>query len=92
MLEGRFLDMSQLSAEDFTKIQSGYNDFLNKRCNSYFGYVNKDTLKTLNRLFNYVDTRSWVSGAIIGSLSVAGYMYVKNKNKEQNEKQSNKIE
>ena len=92
MLEGRFLDMSQLSAEDFTKIQSGYNDFLNKRCNKYFGYVYNDTLKTLTRLFNYVDTRSWVSGAIIGGLSVAGYMYVKNKNKEQNEIQTNKIE
>lgn len=91
-MEGRFLDMSQLSAEEFTKIQSGYNDFINKRCDKYFGYVDKDTLKTLNRLFNYVDTRSWVAGAIVGGLSVACYMYIKNKNKQQNEKPTDEIE
>lgn len=91
-MEGRFLDMSQLSAEEFTEIQSGYNDFINKRCDKYFGYVDKDVLKTLNRLFNYVDKRSWVAGAIVGGLSVACYMYVKNKNKQQNEKPTDEIE
>ena len=84
----RFLDCSELSMQEFTKVQAGYNDFLNNRCDNYFGYVDKKTLKYLNRVFDYVDGRSWISGALIGGLSVAAYVWCKNQTKEHNEKTS----
>ena len=84
----RFLDCSELSMQEFTKVQAGYNDFLNNRCDKYFGYVDKKTLKYLNRAFDYVDGRSWISGTLIGGLSVAAYVWYKNQIKEHNEKTS----
>lgn len=64
----RFLDCSELSMEQFTKIQNGYNCFLNDTNKArYFGYVDKTELKTLNRLFGYCDRRSWFSGFVIGA-------------------------
>ena len=48
----------------------------------------KKTLKDLNRVFDYVDGRSWISGALIGGLSVAAYVWYKNQTKEHNEKTS----
>ena len=84
----RFLDCSELSMQEFTKVQAGYNDFLNNRYGKYFGYVDKKILKDLNRAFDYVDGRSWISGALIGGLSVAAYGGDKNQTKEHNEKTS----
>lgn len=43
MMDGkRFLDCTELSMKQFTKIQNGYNDFLNNDNKArYFGYVDK---------------------------------------------------
>lgn len=79
----RNLDLSSLSAEEFMRVQSGWNDFLLKKGPSYFGYVDKKTLKQLNRLFGYCDRASWVSGAIVGGVAVALYLGHKKKKSEE---------
>ena len=84
----RFLDCSELSMEQFTKIQNGYNDFLNSTNKArYFGYVDKTELKILNRVFGYVDGRSWMSGLLIGvGTTIFCYNYKKLKENERKRK------
>lgn len=88
----RILDMSALSQADYERIKTGWEQFNKNDCARYFGYVDKKDLKKLCRVFNYVDTRSWVSGllfvpAVIGGAYV-GYKiseFVDNRRKENNE-------
>ena len=89
----KVIDMSMLSDESAARIANGWKLFNeNTKIPRYFGYVDKTELKAMNRAFNYVDTRSWVSGAIIGAGLVLGYGYHQLRKKKAKEKNVEKEE
>ena len=68
------LDLTGMSDYEIATIKQGYKYFMNGKDIRYFGAIlNKKDLKRVNRTFNYVDTRSWISGAIIGAAAVGFY-------------------
>ena len=68
------LDLTGMSDYEIATIKQGYKHFMNGKDIRYFGAIlNKKDLKRVNRTFNYVDTRSWISGAIVGAAAVSFY-------------------
>ena len=88
----KILDMSALSQADYDRIKTGWEQFNNNDCARYFGYIDKKDLKKLCRMFNYVDTYSWIGGllfvpVVLGG-AYAGYKistFIENKRQENNE-------
>ena len=90
-MENKILDLSALNDVDYELVKQGYNDFINgdKTKFGYFGYVDKRTLKMLNRCVS----RSRIIGPIIGGLIGIGiivsgkYLLEEYKKKSKNENQ-----
>ena len=84
----KVIDMSMLSDWEAASIADGWRKFNeNTKIPRYFGYVDKTDLKAMNKAFKYVDTKSWVSGVVVGAGLVLGYGYYKlrkKKTKEEN--------
>lgn len=67
-MKERFLDMSVLSLEEFNKIKGGYDLFIsNTKKLRYFGYVDKKSLKHLNKAFGYVNPKTFLQGCAFGA-------------------------
>ena len=76
IMEGKVLDLTMLSEVDVARVKSGFSQFQNNKGVGYFGAVlSKKDVKALNRLFGYVDKRSWIAGALFGIGST--YLYLK---------------
>ena len=75
-MENKFLDMSMCSQEEFERVKNGFDKFINNTDRRrFFGYADKKELKKLNRMFNYVDGRSWFAGVMFIPVMV-GTTYV----------------
>lgn len=61
-------------------IVAGFSKFV---CNTekarYFGYVDKDGLKDLCKMFNYTDTRSFVKGGITAAVIIGAVNFLRRK-------------
>ena len=80
------LDLTGMSDYEIATIKQGYKYFMNGKDIRYFGAIlNKKDLKRVNRTFNYVDTRSWISGAIVGAAAVSFYEVYKRAKKNKDE-------
>ena len=80
------LDLTGMSDYEIATIKQGYTYFMNGKDIRYFGAIlNKKDLKRVNRTFNYVDTRSWISGAIVGAAAVSFYEVYKRAKKNKDE-------
>ena len=85
------LDLTGMSDYEIATIKQGYEYFINGKDFRYFGAIlNKKDLKRVNRAFNYTDTRSWISGAIVGAAAVGFYeVYKRSKKKKAEVKEEN---
>ena len=80
------LDLTGMSDYEIATIKQVYKYFMNGKDIRYFGAIlNKKDLKRVNRTFNYVDTRSWISGAIVGAAAVGFYEVYKRSKKNKDE-------
>ena len=80
------LDLTGMSDYEIATIKQGYKYFMNGKDIRYFGAIlNKKDLKRVNRTFNYVDTRSWINGAIVGAAAVGFYEVYKRSKKNKDE-------
>lgn len=80
------LDLTGMSDYEIATIKHGYERFMNGKGFRYFGAIlNKKDLKSVNRVFNYTDTRSWISGAIVGAAAVGFYEVYKRSKKNKAE-------
>lgn len=83
----KVLDLSVLSDVDFAKVKSGWDKHMSSTVSTYFGQVDKTSLKYLNRAFNYVDGSSFVKGGLfVTGVYFAGKLIHKYCTKEENNK------
>lgn len=76
-MEKRILDMSALSLEEFNKIKGGYDLFVsNTKKIRYFGYVDKKSLKHLNKAFGYTNPKTFLKGCAFGAGALLLYQFV----------------
>lgn len=89
-MDEKVLDLTMLSDVDADRIKSGFYQFQNKSV-GYFGAVlSKKEVEALNRLFGYVDKRSWIAGALFGIGSTYLYLKCKEHKKSTNETKEEK--
>lgn len=66
MDETKFLDLSKLTDPEIAAIRKGFYKFMYSGKHCFFGGVDKDDLKTLNKAFGYSNKKTLIIGILIG--------------------------
>ena len=87
MDEKKLLDLSILTEEQFAIVKRGWDIHNTSSKLSHFGQIDKNSLKEINKAFNYLDMRSFKKGALFTAAAFAtvGLIRKNNKKKDQPE-------
>lgn len=85
MDEKKLLDLTMLTEEQFAIIKRGWDVHNTSRKLSYFGQIDKSSLKEICKAFNYTDMRSFKKGAVFATAVIAAGSMIKKNNKKKNQ-------
>lgn len=85
MDEKKLLDLSILTEEQFAKVKRGWDAHNLSTKLSYFGQIDKNSLKEINRAFNYLDMRSFKKGVFVTVAAGMAVNAIKKRNKKKDQ-------
>ena len=85
MDEKKLLDLSILTEEQFAIVKRGWDIHNTSSKLSYFGQIDKNSLKELCEVFNYTDMRSFKKGALFTAAVIGAVSLVKKYNEKKNQ-------